>query len=180
MAVKQARSPLDAAIDALVEGRNRDPFSLLGPHVDEDGSPVVRTFQPAARSVELRLVATGALLRMAKRHSAGLYEVRLKPPSGGAQGGPEALEGPDTTTATATTATGTATAPATDSRPDYRIRITFSPDHVIEIDDPYRYGRVLTGFDPHLFGEGTHHRMFDKLWSHVIASGGTKGVHFAV
>src|SRR5437762_7631797 len=97
MAVKQVRSPLDAAIDALVEGRNRDPFSLLGPHVDEDGSPVVRTFQPAAQSVELRLVATRALVRMAKRHSAGLFEVRLRAQEG--------QEGQDL------------------SRPDYRLRI---------------------------------------------------------
>jgi len=150
MAVTKARSPLDAAVDALVEGRNRDPFSLVGPHVDEDGSPVVRTFQPAAQSVELRLVATGALVRMAKRHSAGLYEVRLK------------------------------TDAAYDARPDYRLRITFSPDHVLEIDDPYRYGRVLTDFDLHLLGEGTHHRMFDKLGSHPIEFGGVRGVHFAV
>src|SRR2546428_9536219 len=147
MAVKQARAPLDAAVDALVEGRNRDPFSLLGPHVDEDGSPVMRTFQPAAQSVELRLTATGALVRMAKRHSAGVWEVRLKPDT------TQVRLKPDATTATAT---------ATDLRPDYRLRITFSPDHVLEIDDPYRYGRVLTDFDLHLLGEGTHHRMFDK------------------
>ena len=38
--------------------------------------------------------------------------------------------------------------------PDYRLRITFPGDHVVEIDDPYRYGRVLTDFDLHLFGEG--------------------------
>src|SRR6266481_3624630 len=72
------RSPLDAAIDALVGGHHRDPFSLLGPHVDDDGTPVVRAFQPAAQSIELRLVATGATVPMAKVHPAGVYEVRLK------------------------------------------------------------------------------------------------------
>src|SRR5439155_1095292 len=51
---------------------------------------------------------------------------------------------------------------------------------VSEIDDPYRYGRVLTDFDLHLLGEGTHHRMFEKLGSHCITFGGTRGVHFAV
>jgi len=151
MATK-ARSPLDAAMAALVGGTNSDPFSLLGPQVDEDGTPVVRTFQPAARSVELRLVSTGALVRMARRHSGGVYEVRLKPDATGA--------------------------PA--ERPDYRLRITFAPDHILEIDDPYRYGRVLTDFDLHLLAEGTHHRMYDKLGSHLVSLGGTKGVHFAV
>ena len=67
-----------------------------------------------------------------------------------------------------------------DGRPDYRLRITFRDGHVSEIDDPYRYGRVLTDFDLHLLGEGTHHRMFDKLGSHCISFGGTRGVHFAV
>jgi 1,4-alpha-glucan branching enzyme len=65
-------------------------------------------------------------------------------------------------------------------RPDYRLRITYPGNHTIEVDDPYRYGRVLTDFDLHLLGEGTHHRMFEKLGSHLIGFGGTRGVHFAV
>ena len=40
---------------------------------------VVRAFQPAARTIELRLVATGELLPMTKRDPAGLFEVRLDP-----------------------------------------------------------------------------------------------------
>ena len=52
--------------------------------------------------------------------------------------------------------------------PDYRLRITYPGDHVVEVDDPYRYGRVLTDFDLHLLGEGTHHRAFDKLGAHRI------------
>src|SRR5207244_5119130 len=67
-----------------------------------------------------------------------------------------------------------------DSVPDYRLRITFPADHIVEIDDPYRYGRVLTDFDLHLLGEGTHHRAFEKLGAHRITVGATAGVHFAV
>jgi 1,4-alpha-glucan branching enzyme len=65
-------------------------------------------------------------------------------------------------------------------RPDYRLRITYPGGHTVEIDDPYRYGRVLTDFDLHLLGEGTHYRMFEKLGSHLITFGGARGVHFAV
>src|SRR5262245_43986903 len=65
-------------------------------------------------------------------------------------------------------------------RPDYRLRVTYRGGRTIEIDDPYRYGRVLTDFDLHLLGEGRHHRMFEKLGSHVVDFGGTRGVHFAV
>jgi 1,4-alpha-glucan branching enzyme len=63
--------------------------------------------------------------------------------------------------------------------PDYRLRIAY-PGGVVEIDDPYRYGRVLSDFDLHLFGEGTHLRMFEKLGAHRLRVGATTGVHFAV
>ena len=39
---------------------------------------------------------------------------------------------------------------------------------------------MLTDFDLHLLGEGTHHRAFEKLGAHRINVGTTTGVHFAV
>jgi 1,4-alpha-glucan branching enzyme len=165
MPVRQAQS-LDAATAALIGGSNRDPFSLLGPHVDETGAPIIRALQPAARSIEVRLVATGALVAMTKRDPAGLYEARI--PTG--REGQEGRDGKDARVAGSTN----------DARPDYRLRITFADGQVREIDDPYRYGRVLTDFDLHLLGEGTHHRMFEKLGAHRMTFGAAIGVHFAV
>ena len=72
-----------------------------------------------------------------------------------------------------------ATVPAS-SIPDYRLVITGWHGQPHEVDDPYRYGRVLTDFDLHLFGEGTHHRAFEKLGAHRVTVGTTTGVHFAV
>jgi len=69
--------------------------------------------------------------------------------------------------------------PATEI-PDYRLQLAFAGGHVVEVDDAYRYGRVLTDFDLHLFGEGTHNRIFEKLGAHRIRLGSTTGVHFAV
>ncbi len=63
---------------------------------------------------------------------------------------------------------------------NYRLVVTYHAGHVLEIDDPYRYGRVLTDFDLHLLGEGTHHRAYEKLGAHRIAVGAAVGVHFAV
>jgi 1,4-alpha-glucan branching enzyme len=139
------KSPLDEAIAAIVGGTNRDPFSVLGPHAEGEAA-VVRVFQPAARSVELRLVATNAIVAMTKKDPAGLFEARIPGPG----------------------------------VPDYRLRIAFNGDHAIEVDDPYRYGRVLTDFDLHLLSEGTHYRAFEKLGAHRITVGTTTGVHFAV
>ena len=73
-----------------------------------------------------------------------------------------------------------ATVPGVRLFPDYRLVITGWHGQSHEVDDPYRYGRVLTDFDLHLLGEGTHHRAFEKLGAHRIAVGTTTGVHFAV
>jgi len=40
--------------------------------------------------------------------------------------------------------------------------------------------RVLTDFDLHLIGEGTHYKNYEKLGAHVVEVNGVKGVHFAV
>ena len=64
--------------------------------------------------------------------------------------------------------------------PDYRLRVTYSSGQTVEVDDPYRFGRVLGDFDLYLLGEGTHHRAFEKLGAHRLRLGPTTGVHFAV
>jgi 1,4-alpha-glucan branching enzyme len=64
--------------------------------------------------------------------------------------------------------------------PDYRLRVTWPGGHTDEIDDPYRYGRVLSDFDLYLFGEGNHTRLYDRLGAHPMRVGATDGVHFAV
>jgi 1,4-alpha-glucan branching enzyme len=143
-------------LEALAKGLNRDPFAVLGPHADESGRhTVVRAFQPAARSVDLRLPATGEVRPMTARLPSGLFETMLE--------GSEPVVGPD------------------DRRSlDYRLRLTFFDGHVLEIDDPYRYGRILGDFDLHLFSEGSHRRLHEKLGAHRLRIGSTTGVHFAV
>jgi 1,4-alpha-glucan branching enzyme len=63
---------------------------------------------------------------------------------------------------------------------DYRLRIEDEAGYVFELDDPYRYGPVLTDFDLHLLGEGTHVRAYDRLGARPITHGIRAGVHFAV
>jgi len=135
----------EIALTALAKGQNRDPFAVLGPHEDASGPGlVIRTFQPAARAVDVRL-PDGGLLPMARRDPPGVFEAVV--------GG---------------------------NVHDYRLRATFFADHVVEFDDPYRYGRVLTDYDLYLLGEGTHIRAFEKLGAHRLTIGSTTGVHFAV
>ncbi len=63
---------------------------------------------------------------------------------------------------------------------DYRLRITWADGSKVELDDPYRYGPVLTDFDQHLFAEGTHVRSFERLGARPMVHGVRAGVHFAV
>jgi len=46
--------------------------------------------------------------------------------------------------------------------------------------DPYCFLPVIPEEDLYLFNEGTLHRAYEKLGSHVTTIGGVKGVHFAV
>ncbi len=45
---------------------------------------------------------------------------------------------------------------------------------------PEKKIRVLTDFDLHLIGEGSHYKKYEKLGAHVMEIEGVKGVHFAV
>ncbi len=53
--------------------------------------------------------------------------------------------------------------------------------HERVIYDPYAFRSPrLTDFDLHLFAEGNHHRIYEKLGAHPTEVGGVKGVYFAV
>jgi 1,4-alpha-glucan branching enzyme len=129
---------------------DRDPFAVLGPHSDRPGVFVVRTMQPTAKGVAVHLRASDRTVAMVRVNRDGLWEARVDVEAG----------------------SGLA--------PDYRLRVAYADGHQVEVDDPYRYGRILTDFDLHLFGEGTHRRIFEKLGAHRVAVGTTVGVHFAV
>lgn len=62
----------------------------------------------------------------------------------------------------------------------YQLRIQ-EGDHERVIYDPYSYrSPLLTDFDIHLFSEGNHHRIYEKLGAHPAEVDGVKGVYFAV
>jgi 1,4-alpha-glucan branching enzyme len=64
--------------------------------------------------------------------------------------------------------------------PEYQFRVVYPGGYGTAIDDPYRYGRVISDFDLYLFGEGNHTRIYDKLGAHAMRIAGVDGVHFAV
>jgi 1,4-alpha-glucan branching enzyme len=62
----------------------------------------------------------------------------------------------------------------------YRLAITLPDGREYELDDPYRFGPVLTEFDLYLFGEGNHFELYEKLGAHPIKHEGVAGVVFGV
>jgi len=66
-------SGIEEALAAqLLEGRLSDPFAVLGPHRTAEG-PVVRTFQPGAKAVEVLSRATGRRLGRLADAGGGLF-----------------------------------------------------------------------------------------------------------
>ncbi len=45
---------------------------------------------------------------------------------------------------------------------------------------PEKKTRILTDFDLHLIGEGSHYKQYEKLGAHIMEIDGVRGVHFAV
>ncbi len=63
---------------------------------------------------------------------------------------------------------------------NYQFRVK-EGEHERVIYDPYAFSSPkLTDFDIHLFGEGNHHRIYEKLGAHLMEVDGIKGVYFAV
>ncbi len=137
-------------LDALARGQQADPFRLLGPHLD-NGRVVIRALQPGAAGVELHVShPIDARVPMTRLHDDGLFEAVVP--------GLTSLE----------------------QGVDYRFSVRTPDGGSAVVDDPYRFGRIITDFDVHLFGEGLLLRVHERLGAHPTSLGGVEGVHFAV
>ena len=144
------RTAEDDALDALATGTHDDPFALLGRH------RALVDSRPALVIRTLQPAAAEVLLVTADR-VYGMQRVR-----------PEGLF--------------EATIPfdgAEAAEFAYRFRVR-EADVTRDVVDPYQFGQVLTDFDLHLFGEGTHTHAWMKLGARRLTIGNIAGVHFAV
>jgi 1,4-alpha-glucan branching enzyme len=68
----------------------------------------------------------------------------------------------------------------TEELSNYQLKLK-SGEHEWVIYDPYGFrSSKLTEFDLHLFAEGNHHRIYEKLGAHPAEFNGVKGVYFAL
>jgi 1,4-alpha-glucan branching enzyme len=64
--------------------------------------------------------------------------------------------------------------------PTYQIRFEFADGSTWQHEDPYRFAPTIGDLDLHLFGEGTHRRLWTCLGAHRRTIDGVTGVSFAV
>lgn len=62
----------------------------------------------------------------------------------------------------------------------YRYRVKYGEDDIIDIADPYVFPSSIGELDKHLFAEGNHHKIYNKLGAHRTKQMGVFGTHFAV
>jgi 1,4-alpha-glucan branching enzyme len=62
----------------------------------------------------------------------------------------------------------------------YQVRFSFHDGSTFVREDPYRFMPTLGDVDLHLFGEGRHLRLYEKLGAHLREMDHTQGVSFAV
>jgi 1,4-alpha-glucan branching enzyme len=63
---------------------------------------------------------------------------------------------------------------------DYLLRITRWSGETLETSDPYSYGPILGELDMHLYREGNHYEIYQKLGAHLAEINRHHGVTFAV
>jgi 1,4-alpha-glucan branching enzyme len=63
----------------------------------------------------------------------------------------------------------------------YQLKVYYAGEPgAFTLRDPYTFLPTVTDMDEHLFGEGKHERIYEKLGSHVRTFGKVRGVSFAV
>jgi len=146
--------PTQAEIEQIRRAEHADPFHYLGPHpVEREGEKriAIRVFQPRATKVHVVPVGGAPSVAAQRINLDGIFEALL-PFSDGVLGNPTA----------------------------YRLRMAFADGRCEETYDPYAFPPLLTDFDLHLVGEGTHYQKYEKLGAHVREVAGVRGVHFGV
>ena len=67
-----------------------------------------------------------------------------------------------------------------DNAVDYHLREMTHEDNEVEFKDPYSFPLTLTDLDLHMFSEGRHWEIYNRMGAHLMEVEGVKGVRFAL
>ena len=142
---------------AIAQGIYGTPFDVLGPHtriVQGQSVWIVRAFLPGALSASVVIES--------RAESAGGINTDLLPMQRIHPAGLFSI------------------AVAADQPHSYLLDIQYQSGEIQQIADPYSFPPVLTDYDLHLIGEGTHFELYRRLGAHPCEMRGVRGVSFAV
>jgi len=138
-------------IKRIINADHHDPFELLGMHEIQKGDQ---------RAIVVRTFQPEAreVVVQPENNGATLHRMEVVHESGLFQALFEDASGPFA----------------------YRLKLTAPQGAEIWLHDPYCFPPVLTEFDLHLFAEGNHHLIYERLGSHKMTLKGVEGFLFAV
>jgi len=138
------------SIGPLLEGSLEDPFSILGPHDVQDNGRRLRAVRAFLPDSQRAWVVD-------PQH--GPHPMRRIHPAGLYE----------------------AICPQPESDPNrYQLRVTERDGQEKTMHDPYAFPPLLTDYDLHLLGEGSHYHSYQKLGAQLRTVDGVTGVNFAV
>jgi len=148
---KEPASELELELAALARAEHGEPFRLLGPQiVERDRAQRVLVRTIQPYAASVSVIVEGRAFPAELVQPGGIFEALLPVDY-------RHLEARD-----------------------YRLRIRWDNGDITEVPDAYAFPPLLTEFDLHLLGEGSHWQSYDKLGAHVREIAGVQGVHFAV
>ena len=134
----------------VLRGVHKDPFSILGMHVEEGAGEdfiTVRTFRPDAQSVNLIDLEKNESWPMTLIHDDGMFEILL---------------------------------PSRKKVFPYQLELQDAEGQILRIHDPYSFLPVTTEYDRHLFLEGKNYRIYEKMGAQVMEIDQIRGTYFSV
>ncbi len=141
-------------IDLIVKNLHQDPFTVLGSHqIEREGQTiwVIRAYLPDAEAVAVVDPLNHRQYPMESIHHPHFFECVISD------------------------------APKLFS---YKLKVTEWVDGQKSdrlIYDPYSFkSPLITDFDRHLFAQGTHYQIYEKMGAHVTKNDEVEGVYFAV
>ena len=184
-----------STIGGLCSSRWPDPFALLGAH-RVDGTTVVRTFQPGARSVTVLApvnttapVTNGAASSTTTTKAAPAPVSTLVPAQVSARMPPPSVHGAVLATLVDADGSGlfAGVVPGLSVGEHYLLCITWpgtgptaSADLQQITEDAYGFGPLLGELDLHLLAEGNHRQLGRCLGAQAISVDGIAGTRFAL
>jgi 1,4-alpha-glucan branching enzyme len=161
------------ALGPVIYGYHENPFEILGPHEIEECRPegtrralAVRAYLPDAQRAWVVDPSHGATRPMRRIHPAGLFEAVCPV---------ETNDDIDSDLMSSLAPHSLLPSPR-----HYQLRVTYKSGETHTMHDPYAFPPMITDYDLHLLGEGTHWRSYERLGAHLRTIDGVSGVNFAV